>query len=313
MRGLVGLMSGLLLLSVACTCASAEVRASGNANNIVLQARSATMPEILDGLGSALHIKITLTGSTPRQITGDYSGPLRRVLSRLLYGDNYIVSSQADGLVITIVGSSLGRSITVAADDRIAGSHVEEPASPPGAQGYVAPEDAWKPAAAPRSAFSSIAAKPPSGPATATNQLQPSTIDGPANPPDAQGDAQGYVSSEDAWKPTAAPRSASSSIAAMPSPGPATATNQPPPSTVDEPVSPLRAQGYVSPEDAWKPLAAPRPPAAKSAVAGQDMSGFGPATLFGNEIQVGPAAPGSRSALPPSLAPMLTPPPELDK
>ena len=301
MRGLVGLMSGLLLLSVAYTCASAEVRASGNANNIVLQARSATMPEILDGLGSALHIKITLTGSTPRQITGDYSGPLRRVLSRLLYGDNYIVSSQADGLVITIVGSSSERSITVAADDRIAGA-------PPGAQGYVAPEDAWKPAVASRSPATSVAAKPPSGPATATNQPQ-ATNDEPVSSPE----AQGYVSPEDAWKPAPAPGSASTSIAAKPPSGPATATNQPQPATVDEPVSPPEAQGYVSPEDAWRPLAAPGPPAAKSAVAGQDMSAFGPATLFGKEMQVGPAAPGSRSALPPSLAPMLTPPPELDR
>jgi hypothetical protein len=270
------------------------------------------MSEVLDGLGSALHIKITLTGSTPRQITGDYSGPLRRVLSRLLYGDNYIVSSQADGLVVTIVGSSSERAITVAANDRIAGSHVDEPASPPGAQGYVTPEDAWKPAAAPRSASTSIAAKPPSGPASATNQPQPAAVDEPASPLDARGDAQGYVSPEDAWKPTAAPRSASTSIAAKPPSGPAPATSQLQPATIDEPVSPSDAQGYVSPEDAWKPLAAPHPPVAKSAAAGQDMSAFGPAILFGKEMQVGPAAPGSRSALPPSLAPMLTPPPELD-
>jgi hypothetical protein len=310
MRGLVELMSGLLLLSDACTCASAAVRASGTADNIVLQASNATMSEVLDGLGSALHIKITLSGSTPRQITGDYSGPLRRVLSRLLYGDNYIVSSQAEGLVVTIVGSRSERSIIVAADDRIAGAqHVDEPAEPPGAQGYVPPEDAWKPAAAPRSASTSIAPNPPLGPATATNRPQPATVDELPNTPG----SQGYVPPEDAWKPKAAPGSASTSIAANPPSVPATARNQPQPATVDEPVSQSDAQGYVPPEDAWKPSPVPRPQAAKSAVAGQDISASGPASLFGNETQVGSAAPGSRSALPPSLAPMLTPPPELDK
>ena len=96
-----------LLLLLACgtaVSASAEVYVSGTADKIVLQAKNATIGEVLEAVRSTLKLRAELAGSTARQFTGAYAGSLRRVLSRLLDGESFIISSTPDGVNIVILG-----------------------------------------------------------------------------------------------------------------------------------------------------------------------------------------------------------------
>ena len=98
-----------VVLSLFLTCevgarASAEVHISGTADNLVVQAKNANIGEVLEGIRSTLKLRVELAGSTARQFNGSYAGALRRVLSRLLDGESFIISSAPDGMNIVILG-----------------------------------------------------------------------------------------------------------------------------------------------------------------------------------------------------------------
>jgi hypothetical protein len=86
--------------------AAAEVRLAGTPDRVVLQTHDATMPEILAALRSAFDLEVRLKGSTGRTFTGVYSGSVRRVLARLLRGEDYVIGSDRDGMRIVLLGAS---------------------------------------------------------------------------------------------------------------------------------------------------------------------------------------------------------------
>ena len=85
---------------------AAEVRLSGTQDRIVMQSNGATIPEILAALRSAFDLEVKLKGATARTFTGEYSGPVRQVLSRLLAGEDYILRSDSEGMSIVLIGKS---------------------------------------------------------------------------------------------------------------------------------------------------------------------------------------------------------------
>jgi len=94
----------LSLLLVCVASVRADVQFSGTEDHVVLRAKNATMAEILSGIRSTLKLRVGFTGSTERQFTGVYTGALRRILSRLLDGEDYVISSASDGMSILLVG-----------------------------------------------------------------------------------------------------------------------------------------------------------------------------------------------------------------
>ena len=64
------------------------------------------MAEILAALRSAFGLEATLEGATARRFTGVYSGSLRRVISRLLMGESYVIGSADNGMSIRLLGRS---------------------------------------------------------------------------------------------------------------------------------------------------------------------------------------------------------------
>jgi hypothetical protein len=101
----------LALLLAGATPARAEADFSGTKDHVVLQARDATMAEVLSGIQSAFNLRVQLTGSTERQFSGTYAGTLRQVLSRLLDGEDYIIGPAPDGIRIILPSSTTaGRS-----------------------------------------------------------------------------------------------------------------------------------------------------------------------------------------------------------
>jgi hypothetical protein len=262
----------LLLASIGSANVRAEVRLSGSEDNMVLNAKNATMPEILTSIQLALRVKITLTGATARQFTGVYEGTLRRVLSRLLDGTNYIISSAPGGMIVTVIGpnapsgpvmagvpaATAAPAVRIAADDR-------DGSTTPGPQGWVPTEDPFK-------AFRPAAANTGT-PASTMDQAPP--IHAAVDEPENHSGAQGWVPTEDPFKdyrPTA-PVAHPAAKAAPPMPD-------------------LGALGMantlMNDEDDTPP--------AQSANGRTDLSNR--------------QSPSSK--IPASLAPMLTPPPGLD-
>ena len=94
----------LSFLLVCIASARSDVQFSGTEDHVVLQAKNATLAEVLSGIRSAFNLRVELTGSTERQFTGAYMGTLRRVLSRLLDGEDYVISSAPDGMNIVLLG-----------------------------------------------------------------------------------------------------------------------------------------------------------------------------------------------------------------
>ncbi len=94
------------LACITASQATAEIQLFGSTDDIVLRAKNATVAEFLSGLQSAFHVKISLIGSSTRRFTGVYSGSMRRVLSRLLDGTDYVIEPDADGLLVRIIGAS---------------------------------------------------------------------------------------------------------------------------------------------------------------------------------------------------------------
>jgi len=94
----------LSLLLVCVASVRADVQFSGTEDHVVLRVRNATIAEILSGIRTALNLRVGLAGSTERQFTGAYTGTLRRVLSRLLDGEDYVISSAPDGMNIVLLG-----------------------------------------------------------------------------------------------------------------------------------------------------------------------------------------------------------------
>lgn len=115
----------LVLMGVACVRADAEVQVSGTEDKVVLRATNATIGEIVSGIRSTLNVRVQLTGSTARQFTGAYAGSLRRVLSHLLDGEDYIISPAADGMIIVFLDRNGGTRNAATAATRVAGGQEE--------------------------------------------------------------------------------------------------------------------------------------------------------------------------------------------
>jgi len=202
-------------LSVALACAAtihagAEVQLSGMQDNVVLRAKNATIGEILSSIQSTFNIRIQLTGSTARQFTGVYAGSLRRVLSRLLDGEDYFIGSVADGMTIVLLDRKGGNPNATTVAAKVAAGVQEE----------TNPHQGWVP-------DGNSVAKPPSaasppGPAQRSGAGQPVKLtalgDEDKNP------VQGWTGSGAVF---ATPVSAVASAASAPSNAVDAATPQP--------------------------------------------------------------------------------------
>jgi len=85
--------------------ASAEVSIRGHKALVHLEAGNAPISEVLSALEAVFAIRYRTSVPLDQAISGSYSGPLRRVLSRVLDGFNYYVADTADGRIeITVIG-----------------------------------------------------------------------------------------------------------------------------------------------------------------------------------------------------------------
>ena len=91
------------LLIVTPSFASDGVRVTGTAEKLRLEASNATIDNALATLRSAVDFKCLCSSPLDRRVTGVYQGNIRRVLSRLLEGYDYVIKTSPSGIVEVIV------------------------------------------------------------------------------------------------------------------------------------------------------------------------------------------------------------------
>jgi hypothetical protein len=87
--------------------AVSQVLITGDRNSLTIELRSATISELLSTLHQKFGIDYKSTPSLDQRIDGQYSGTLKRALSRILMGYDYVIrSSGSDMLWISVIAKS---------------------------------------------------------------------------------------------------------------------------------------------------------------------------------------------------------------
>ena len=101
-------ISAFGLLSTVPTFAHAETHVGGEPAALRVEARNATLQEVLTALRSSFGLKIQASTSTDlnRSVSGTYNGSLREVITRLLDGYDFFVRKVGDDFEVVVVGFS---------------------------------------------------------------------------------------------------------------------------------------------------------------------------------------------------------------
>ena len=84
--------------------AGTEVK--GQADEFELRTDSSSTREALDALARAFGITYQLAPEASRELNGLYVGTLRKVLGRILDGNNYVVKPREDRFEVVVLGKS---------------------------------------------------------------------------------------------------------------------------------------------------------------------------------------------------------------
>ena len=103
-------ITGLLLATFHCNCARAEVHVRAEGGDIRVEARDATVAEILAALGERFALRLHGTPAT-RSVTATFEGSLRRVVARVLDGYDYVIEARDNGLYVIVVGTHSPKAV----------------------------------------------------------------------------------------------------------------------------------------------------------------------------------------------------------
>jgi hypothetical protein len=104
-------IAGLIFGALYGPCAGADIRVQGPADDVRVEANGATAIEILAALGE--HYAVRYRGIPGNNgITATFEGPLRRVLARVLRGNDFVIKKGRDGFEVLVLnpGSSAASS-----------------------------------------------------------------------------------------------------------------------------------------------------------------------------------------------------------
>jgi len=109
--------------------ARAEVRISGGAGAVTIEAPEVTLEEVLRALQASFKFHFRSTGSLDRVIVGTYSGSLPHVIARLLEDTDYVMKSSPTDLTVVIFGPGKPMQVTGPTDP--AANHTAGTGPPP--------------------------------------------------------------------------------------------------------------------------------------------------------------------------------------
>ncbi len=105
--------AALAAVIVTAVAAHAEVRVSGNAAAVRIDATRSNVAEVLSALETPFRLRVKTSTALDRAVTGTFAGSLAQVLSRLLEGQNYFVRWQATEIEVTVVTTPGDRATAV--------------------------------------------------------------------------------------------------------------------------------------------------------------------------------------------------------
>ncbi len=90
-----------LILAPYAASVRAEIRVEGRASDVHVDARDATVADVLAALSERFGLRVR--GSVgDRRMSADFDGSLRHVITRVLDGYNYVVRTRSDGFEVTV-------------------------------------------------------------------------------------------------------------------------------------------------------------------------------------------------------------------
>jgi hypothetical protein len=226
-----GLWAAILLgaaLAIAPTPVLAEIQVRGSPEAVRIEARDTPVEEILAALSRAFGMHYQLSANLDKRLSGTYVGSLRRVVTRILDGYNFVLKTDNGSIAVTVLGTpNASAAVPVLSGPKV----VRQPAAAaPAAQPPPVVEGLARPTASASTAAPSPAIELAGGPSFPTPAL-PVSGSAPAPVPELR----------QSGAPAPAPPQVGS--AAPPAPEPGQSTGMPAPLAGPTPLSaPPRAQ-----------------------------------------------------------------------
>jgi hypothetical protein len=128
-----GMGAAILLgaaLTIAATPVIAEMQVRGSPDAVRIEARDAPVEEILEALSRAFGMHYQLSTNLDKRLTGTYVGPLRRVVTRILDGYNFILKANNGSIVVTVLGTpGTAAAVAVSSGPKVVGQPAAQPSS----------------------------------------------------------------------------------------------------------------------------------------------------------------------------------------
>jgi hypothetical protein len=96
-------MALAIVLGICPTSAFPETQVRGSPEAVRIEAKNASIEEILTALRSSFGLQYQSTGKLEKQVTGTYAGPLQRVLVRLLEGNDFFLKTVDGRIEVTVL------------------------------------------------------------------------------------------------------------------------------------------------------------------------------------------------------------------
>src|SRR5215831_2931206 len=84
----------------------AEAHITGEPDAVRVEARDSRVEEVLVALGASFGLQYRSASALSRRVSGTYEGSLRRVVTRLLDGYDFVMKTGSDGIEVTVYGSA---------------------------------------------------------------------------------------------------------------------------------------------------------------------------------------------------------------
>ncbi|GLR85319.1 hypothetical protein [Bradyrhizobium iriomotense] len=95
--------------------ATAEVQVDGRPDAVHIEARDATLHDVLAALHDRFNLRYRTSNALETQTSGVFDGPLSRVAARLLDGYDYAMRITPDGVDLLVLGRQQSSSAVVIA------------------------------------------------------------------------------------------------------------------------------------------------------------------------------------------------------
>jgi hypothetical protein len=104
--GLLWLATIALAMLVHAGSAYAEVVVTGPAESVSVEARNASVEEVLAALAKSFGVRYRTKTPLARRLNGSYAGSLDRVVRRILEGHDFFVKTGPEGLEVVVIGQA---------------------------------------------------------------------------------------------------------------------------------------------------------------------------------------------------------------